>query len=133
MDVDSLTREVVSCIISSMDFIDSPPVVESQMCSNVVIASPPQSSCLLKASKISLDSADERDNMGTSILYQMESSKWNINLDLCHMESCGSKPSVDVCSKILRKWYKMQRNTIKDDKIVDRCRRNSSRHRNRHC
>ena len=108
MDVDSLTREVVSCIISSMDFIDSPPVVESQMCSNVVIASPPQSSCLLKASQIGLDSAVEKDNMGNSVLYQMESSGLNINLDdmenldLCHMESCGSKPSVDVCNKILK-------------------------------
>ena len=66
MDVDSLTREVVSCIMSSMDFTDSPSVVESQMCSNVVIASPPQSSWLLKASKIGLDSADDKDN-----------TKWN--------------------------------------------------------
>ena len=108
MDVDSLTREVVSCIMSSMDFTDSPSVVESQMCSNVVIASPPQSNCLLKASQIGLDSVVEKENMGNSVLYQMESSRLNIDLDdmeksdLCHMDSCGSKPSVDVCSKTLK-------------------------------
>ena len=38
----------------------------TSICSNVVIASPPQSSWLLKASKIGLDSADDKDN-----------TKWN--------------------------------------------------------
>ena len=96
MDVDALTREVVSCIMSSMDCNNSPTTVERQMCSYVMIASPPViSPSGIKGNANPCQGESKRSMQGLKTLPMDDI----INCDLDRAEHSGSMLCMNVSSE----------------------------------